>query len=330
MRHWVIYVLVFAGTGLQGQRTNLLPDTIQLCAGDTASIEVRHEVSSHQRIRWSTPAGRVENRQNIKAFIQGKYYITVFSPSGATTNTDSSYVKVLKRPERVLRDTAFCAGGSVFLNARNPGMSFMWSTGERTRSIEVSEEGSYRVRISNGRCIVQDTARVRVIGSWPPFRREEISFCLNDGSRVLSVTAGQDSRVEWSTGAQTPSINVSKAGVYFVRITHPVCPEVRDTVRVVLKACECEMMIPNSFTPNEDGRNDYFFPVLACEYSYYNLTITDRWGNEVFVSYNPNGKWDGRYKGNLCPEDIYVFRIEATEKLTDKKTARKGHISLFR
>lgn len=90
------------------------------------------------------------------------------------------------------------------------------------------------------------------------------------------------------------------------------------------------MIIPNSFTPNEDNRNDYFFPVLQCDYSYFNLTITDRWGNTVYSSNNTNGKWDGRFKGNLCPEDIYIYRIESTEKGTDKKLVRNGHISLFR
>ena len=90
------------------------------------------------------------------------------------------------------------------------------------------------------------------------------------------------------------------------------------------------MMVPNSFTPNEDNRNDFFFPVMQCEYSYYTITITDRWTNTVFSSNNINAKWDGRFKGNLCPEDIYVYKIESIEKGSEKRLVRNGHISLFR
>ena len=101
-------------------------------------------------------------------------------------------------------------------------------------------------------------------------------------------------------------------------------------MRVKLKACDCEIIVPNSFTPNEDGRNDYFFPVLSCDYSYYLFTVFDRWENIVFTSNNINAKWDGRFKGNLCPDDIYVYHIETIEKNTGKKEPRDGKISLFR
>jgi gliding motility-associated-like protein len=103
-----------------------------------------------------------------------------------------------------------------------------------------------------------------------------------------------------------------------------------DSVKVKIKACDCEILVPNSFTPNEDDRNDYFFPVLQCEYSYYNMTIFDRWSNTVFITNNPNGRWDGRFKGNLCPDDIYVYRIETIEKGSERKSVSKGQISLFR
>ena len=325
-----VYLILMCCLSGFSQRVNLLPDTIQLCAGDTASIEVRHDLGSQQVIRWNTPSGRIDGKLRIKAYMQGMYYITAGSSGGVISNRDSTFLKVLRRPVHVLKDTVLCAGSSINLDAANPGMSYAWSTGDRSRTITVDSEGAYRVRISNGRCFVNDTSRVRVIGSAEPFRQQEITFCLGDPLRMLSVKAPSESRIEWNTGATSHSISVPKAGTYSVRILHPSCPEVRDTVRVTMKACECEIMVPNSFTPNEDNRNDYFFPVLSCEYSYYNLTITDRWGNEVFVSGNPSGRWDGRFKGNLCPEDIYVYKIEATEKLTDKKIARRGHISLFR
>ena len=91
-----------------------------------------------------------------------------------------------------------------------------------------------------------------------------------------------------------------------------------------------KVLIPNNFTPNEDFRNDYFTVTSQCEYSNFVLTINDRWGYTVFTSNNVNAKWDGRFKGNLCPEDIYSYQLETTEKLSGKKQVRSGHVSLFR
>jgi gliding motility-associated-like protein len=144
------------------------------------------------------------------------------------------------------------------------------------------------------------------------------------------VKVNPNSKVVWNTGATTPAISVTKEGMYWVKTESKDCGTQIDSVKVKLKPCDCELLIPNSFTPNEDNKNDYFFPVFQCEYTYYSLVISDRWGNTVFSTNNLSAKWDGRFKGNLCPEDIYVYRFESTEKGNDKKLIRTGHISLFR
>ena len=329
MRGALIYLLLGFCLATNAQKKNLLPDTIQLCAGDTASIEVRQDVAG-QQIRWRTPAGFMTDTRRIQAFLPGKYYIRILTSGNVLVNSDSTYLKVLRRPRKVLRDTAFCAGSSVTLDAGNDGMRYQWSNGEKTKRITVNTEGVYRVRINNGKCVLSDTAVVKVYGTTNPVAATEVTFCVSEPVKFVQVRPVAGLEVTWENGTTTYSLPVVREGNYRVTVKHPRCAEVKDSVRVELKACECEIMIPNSFTPNEDGRNDYFFPVLACEYSYYNLTITDRWGYEVFVTNNPAGKWDGRYKGNLCPDDIYVFRIEAIEKGTEKKSVRKGHISLFR
>ena len=96
------------------------------------------------------------------------------------------------------------------------------------------------------------------------------------------------------------------------------------------KNCDCEIYIPNSFTPNDDDRNDLFSANFQCDYSYYSMVITDRWGNIVFNSNNINLKWDGKFKSNPCPDDVYVYRLEVVQKSNDKKVIRNGKISLFR
>ena len=301
-----------------------------MCSGDSAYIEVRHEFGDQARITWNTPAGTLTNTKRIRARTQGKYYVTVSAANGAVSHKDSSFVKVLARPTSVLADTAFCAGSSVMLDAGNNGMRYLWSTGDKSKRLKVTAEGRYTVKISNGKCILQDTVNVKMLGTINPFPEKEITTCLNDPPRILSVKPAAGCTFEWSTGAATSTVAVTSEGVYAVTIRHPRCPESRDSVRVKFRACDCEIIVPRSFTPNEDNRNDLFFPVLSCEYTVFNMTITDRWGNTVYESTNPAGKWDGRYKGSLCPEDIYVYRIESQEKTSKKKAVSEGYISLFR
>jgi gliding motility-associated-like protein len=311
------------------QKHNLLPDTIGICAGDSVSIEIKHQFDRNASIKWLTPAGSINGTKKIRALRQGMYYIRISSDEFPQALTDSTYVRLYARPLPALQDTFLCRGQSLVLDAGNHGMHYLWHNSLTSRKITVEGAGRYWVKIRNGRCAVVDTVYVRLRPS-ASVPANEVSFCLGEENKTLTVKAPQMSKILWNTGASTPGIYVSREGTYWVRTETEACGVQVDTVRVKLKACDCEMIIPNSFTPNEDNRNDYFFPVLQCEYSYYTISITDRWGNTVFSSNSYSAKWDGRYKGNLCPEDNYIYRIESTEKGTDKKLVRNGHISLFR
>jgi gliding motility-associated-like protein len=315
---------------LSGQKHNLLPDTIGLCAGDSATIEVRHQYGNNASIKWITPGGTINGLKKIKASVQGKYYIKITSSEFLQPIIDSSFVRIYNKPELKLKDTAICPGNSLMIDAGNPGMRYLWSNSHTSQKIRLNNPGIYWLKITNGKCVLADTFNVRMRRGSGINLPSEMTFCLNEEQKIISAKANPDARIIWNTGATGNSININKEGTYWAKAFTEECGMESDTVKVRFKACECEMIIPNSFTPNEDSRNDYFFPVLQCEYSYYAITISDRWGNTVFSSNNPGSKWDGRYKGNLCPEDIYVYRIESTEKGNDKKTVRSGHISLFR
>ena len=59
------------------------------------------------------------------------------------------------------------------------------------------------------------------------------------------------------------------------------------------------MWVPNSFTPNNDGVNDFFKPVVI-GVDYYELIITSRWGEIVFKSSDVNESWDGYIDGKIA------------------------------
>ncbi len=308
----------------------MLPDTTGFCYGDSAIIELKQTFEKNASTEWRAKSiGIIYNTKKIKAKNQlEKYYVKVVS--GKTTYLDSTVVKMYSKPKLFLRDSTLCKGKPLVLDARNPGMLYFWSTGETTQRIKVENSATYWVKITNSGCTVSDTAKIKIMPGAITGISNDVSFCLSEENKVLSVKVNPGTKVLWNTGSTSLSITVTGDGTYWIRSDSKNCGQQTDSIKVKLKACDCEMIIPNSFTPNEDNRNDYFYPVLQCEYSYFKMTILDKWDNIVFSTNSTNGKWDGRFKGNLCPEETYIYQIESIEKGSDKKTPRKGKITLFR
>lgn len=87
--------------------------------------------------------------------------------------------------------------------------------------------------------------------------------------------------------------------------------------------------IPDAFTPNGDGRNDFFIPRFNFYPSSYLLIVLNRNGNEVFRTTDPEEGWDGRVNsGSLAAEGVYVYYLRYTSYNGVKKE-RKGHITVF-
>jgi gliding motility-associated-like protein len=121
-----------------------------------------------------------------------------------------------------------------------------------------------------------------------------------------------------------------------------VSPLATTTYRAVCTLCSGEEFtddktvfvipfIPNAFTPNGDGLNDFFRIVgLPPDHiTRFNLQIFNRWGQIVFESDNILNSWNGSMKGEVCPEGDYVWVIFYED---DKKTrtSNKGIITLVR
>ena len=91
------------------------------------------------------------------------------------------------------------------------------------------------------------------------------------------------------------------------------------------------LYIPNSFTPNDDGTNDEFFPVIKGYFSSkdYSFEIFDRWGTLIYKSNNPKEtKWNGYFKNEICKSDVYVWKlnIQNNKKIIIEKV---GHVTLI-
>lgn len=102
---------------------------------------------------------------------------------------------------------------------------------------------------------------------------------------------------------------------------------------------DSEIDVPNAFSPNPNGgnggifsnsdnNNDVFHPVIR-GVDKYELNIFSRWGELLFVSKDLNVGWDGYYKGKLCTQDVYIWKIKATT-VDNKKIDKTGDLLLLR
>ncbi len=90
--------------------------------------------------------------------------------------------------------------------------------------------------------------------------------------------------------------------------------------------------VPNSFTPNMDGANDEFLPVIQSGYKRdsYTLSIYNRWGELVFVSHDPLYGWTGQYGYLKCPVGTYTWVINFQLLQTKEDKEISGHINLLK
>ncbi len=88
------------------------------------------------------------------------------------------------------------------------------------------------------------------------------------------------------------------------------------------------LYIPNSFTPNNDGKNDVFMAEGTFIDS-FQMYIYDRWGNLITTLEGLNVSWNGYFKGKEAAEDVYVYKATATD-ITGKQLSLEGQINLIR
>ncbi len=92
----------------------------------------------------------------------------------------------------------------------------------------------------------------------------------------------------------------------------------------------CFIAVPNAFTPNGDGLNDFLYPLNAYKAQQLKFAVFDRFGNRLFYTENWNKKWDGRYKGKDANAGTYVWYLNYFDPERNKQVVLKGATILIR
>lgn len=133
--------------------------------------------------------------------------------------------------------------------------------------------------------------------------------------------------------------NIGEYQITLIATNAKGCKDTFELPSKIIALLESSFEIPNAFSPNplgsnggsygkHDTNNDVFHPNIT-GVDKYELNIFSRWGELLFVSKDVNIGWDGYYKGKLCTQDVYVWKIIAST-IDGKKINKTGDVLLLR
>lgn len=94
--------------------------------------------------------------------------------------------------------------------------------------------------------------------------------------------------------------------------------------------CACELYVPNVFSPNNDGANDFFLPASNCVIEDYTFSVYNRWGQLLFQTTNPTEGWNGQAKSEPVAHDTYIYAIEYRFAEFAEPVMKYGSVAVIR
>lgn len=238
--------------------------------------------------------------------------------------------------------------------------SFVWRFGDgQAMSNAINpvytyyEPGTYAVQLSGSNItnqVITETKTAYVTVSAKPraeFDLKPALVYIPGGALYTKNNSFGAGRFFWDFGDGTTSEEIepqhiyANTGVYdvtLIAISQDNCTDTTRRSSAVSVQHGGTLKVPNAFSPSTmggsggsqggGGKNDVFLPLMI-GVTQFEMLVFNRWGELLFQSTDQTVGWDGYYKGQLCPQDVYVYKITATYD-NGERLVRTGDINLIR
>ncbi len=152
------------------------------------------------------------------------------------------------------------------------------------------------------------------------------SFLCEGTKLILDPKTNTTVSYLWQDGSTDSLYTVTTPGLYTLQVINS-CGLYRDSI--LIQSGNCTLILPNGFTPNDDGKNDIFRVIRVFPVSKFSMMIFNRWGQEVFATDDMSEGWDGSFHGVQQPVDAYVWIVDLTDNHGVRQT-QKGTVVLIR
>lgn len=322
------------------------------CEGDLITLNA---TGSAGTITW---AGN-SNPYSVQVTSDTMFYYATIVDSAGCTAVDSLWVIGDSIPQVVFSafPTEGCAPLNVqFVNLTNGNINdCSWDFGNGitasgcgNQSVTYTESGYYDVSLSVstlGGCSNSATYANYIYVEPDPIANFVVSpevvseldgnvqaINLSSGATTYQWDFGDNSNLQFSlNGDHTYPIGVAQGYTIELVVYSPLM--CTDTAWAsVLVEEEVIFYVPNSFSPDGDAHNNTFYPVITSGIDVFDFEfiVFNRWGEQVFITNDPDYGWDGTYLGNMSQDGTYNWRMEFKLKNGDERQVHYGHVNLLK
>jgi gliding motility-associated-like protein len=304
-------------------------------------------------IHLSTPIYAAGNYQvQLKAGIDGNTIIDECgeeTPAGATITVKSSDTVSAAINYQVHWG---CQQDSIFFQ-NNGGASitsWAWTFQDMPESnlqnplIIYSEFGDKKIQlvVSNGVCIDSAATVVSLDNALVADFETQQLLCPPDKASFVNKSSGHIAGWFWTFGDGTSDDHETPNDHFYSNNpladqSYPVTLVVTDnlgctdtTIKIIKKLHSCIIAVPNAFTPNGDGINDYLYPLNGFKADNLIFRVYNRYGQLIFETTDWTRKWDGTLGGKPQGTGTYVWTLQYTDRDTGQRVVQKGSSVLIR
>lgn len=224
-------------------------------------------------------------------------------------------------------DTSSCMGDTVVLDAKDLGTSYLWQDSSTNSSFKVVENGRYSVTSLKSSCI--STTIYDVIFIKPPEVQLGNDTTICQSTQYTINAKNPNSTYLWHDGSKNDTYQVNQSGLYSVIVTKDNCSS-SDSISIEVDDCRQVLELPNIFTPNNDGLNDFFAPILSVGIVILKIEIYNRWGDMIYFSKDSEINWDGKNRNTETVSEGVYYWIVSYANLDGRKSEKKGTVTILK
>jgi gliding motility-associated-like protein len=209
----------------------------------------------------------------------------------------------------------------LFIEGGLAPYTYSWNTRNRNSKLKNVKAGTYTVTINDAsgcsvtqEYLVKEPEAMKINFQLSVFsNNHNISETgKKDGEILVNITGGTlPYSFLWSNGSNSAEMNELPAGIYQLTVTDANGCELNQTIELTEPA---SIQIPNGFSPNGNGKNDWFVIKGLEDYPDNSLVVFNRWGNEVFSRDNYSNDWTGiNNQGKELPQGTYFIILKVIQ-----------------
>ncbi len=267
----------------------------------------------------------------------GRYWVS-YQTTHCDRYIDTFYVEALDLRFTLGKDTSllFCPieTAPLTLSVSRRNARFLWQDGSTKSRYDIEKPGTYWLEVQQAGCRFSDTIKIDGI-EFDYSLGDDLALCEDGQPIYILLAEGKDLpegmlMLTSHSAAGQPMI-ARDTGTYWVRYYMPPCI-FSDTIKIERVVCSCVAQLPNAFSPNNDGLNDVFQPLIRpdCRIKNYLLKVYNRYGQLIFQSTNPALGWTGNNGGGMAGIGTYFFELSFVGGTEEHPFYQKGEVILIR